>query len=113
MCNFQVGQRVTPITDSKDWTFGISRVPPGPEIILPLLGMVYTIRGIHYYSRYDIFGITLVEIRNPVNHVAGFLAQEPDFCSKNFRPVRETSIECFEKLLAPIPPVKILTPETL
>jgi hypothetical protein len=35
---------------------------------------------------------------------------EAAFNSRNFRPVKPTSIEIFERLLAPMPPLRLLEP---
>jgi hypothetical protein len=50
-----------------------------------------------------LLGLYLVEIINPQAYF-GCDYDEPAFDSRHFRPIKETSIELFEKLLVPINP---------
>ncbi len=73
---------------------------------LPKLHMVYTIR--HMREAHDLLGLCFYEIVSPPAQFSeGFV--EPAFNSKNFRPVKRTSIEVFEKFLAPTsaPPLHV------
>jgi hypothetical protein len=64
----------------------------------PVLQGIYTIRSMR--EVHDLIGLCFYEIRSPHAHFAeGYV--EPAFNSKNFRPVRRTSIEVFERLLLP------------
>ena len=65
---------------------------------LPRLHGIYTIR--HMREAHGLLGLRFHEIVSPHAHFAeGFV--EPAFNSRNFRPVRPTSIAVFEKLLVP------------
>jgi hypothetical protein len=65
----------------------------------PRLDAVYTIRAI--CAELGLVGFYFDEIVNPCAWFNGEFA-EPAFNSKNFRPVRKTSIALFERLLAPV-----------
>ena len=67
---------------------------------LPKLGMVYTIR--HIREAHGLIGLCFFEIVSPPAHFSeGYV--EPAFNSKNFRPVRRTSIAVFEEILQDTP----------
>jgi hypothetical protein len=58
---------------------------------------IYTIRAMREVG--DLVGLMFYELKSPCAEFAeGFV--EPAFNSKNFRPVKPTSIAVFEKLLA-------------
>ena len=72
---------------------------------LPKLHGIYTIR--HTREAHGLIGLCFHEIRSPHAHFSeGYV--EPAFNSKNFRPVKRTSIEIFEKLLAPVDLVEVV-----
>jgi hypothetical protein len=92
--SFQVGQQVVCVnekfSDDKYWRQTVREFPK--------LRSVYTIREIRDGG--NLVGFCFYEIKNPIAlFAAGYL--EPAFNVKNFRPVKKTSIEIFEKLLAP------------
>ena len=64
----------------------------------PQLHSIYTIRDI--CTAGDLVGLYFHEILNP-RAWFGPEFVEPAFNSRNFRPVKRTSIEVFERLLAP------------
>jgi hypothetical protein len=66
----------------------------------PKLGMIYTIRDMRTVE--DLLGLCFFEI---INGHAQFLEGyvEAAFNSRNFRSAKRTSIETFERLLAPVP----------
>src|SRR5439155_19203500 len=65
----------------------------------PVLHGIYTIRSMR--EAHGLIGLCFYEIRSPRDHFAeGYV--EPAFNSRNFRPVKHTSISVFEKLLAPV-----------
>jgi len=70
----------------------------------PKLNTIYTIREIieGYGEQQGLIGFHLYEIVNPLAHFNGYdEKEEPAFDSRHFRPVKPTSIEAFERLLAP------------
>jgi hypothetical protein len=92
--SFHVGQQVVCVDDKfskrEDWRRTVR--------VFPLLHSIYTIREI--VQEGELIGFYFYEITNPRAHFAkGYL--EPAFNSRNFRPVRKTSIEIFERLLVP------------
>jgi hypothetical protein len=92
--SFHVGQQVVCVNDrfSSDmrWRQTVR--------IFPIRNAIYTIREIHVEG--PLAGFCFHEIVNPCTwFAAGF--GEPAFNSRNFRPVKTTSIEVFERLLAP------------
>jgi hypothetical protein len=106
----EIGQRVVCIhvdpSDPVDGGFAPNR---------PYVGMIYTIRKIGLFKagdpweapgligeRYfpqDAYGFCLVEIVNPPHPTLG----EVHFWAHWFRPVKETNISIFKKMLAPVP----------
>ena len=92
--SYHVGQQVVCVND---------RFSPNPGWrqtvrAFPVRNGVYTIREIHCEP--PLVGFCFYEIVNPRTWFAiGY--GEPAFNCKNFRPVKPTSIEVFEKLLAP------------
>jgi hypothetical protein len=93
--SFHVGQQVVCVDDQfspcKYWRSTVKTFPK--------LHSIYTIREIRDAG--DLIGFCFYEFTNPRAHFErGYL--EPAFNSKNFRPVRKTSIEVFRKLLAPV-----------
>jgi hypothetical protein len=94
--SFHVGQQVVCISDV------FSSCPYWRRAVgaLPKLYMIYTIR--HVREAHGLIGLCFYEIVSPRAQFAeGYV--EPAFKSKNFRPAKPTSIEIFEKLLAPAP----------
>ena len=63
-----------------------------------MLNTVYTIREIHVEG--PLVGFCFYQIVNPRTWFAAGYG-EPAFNSRNFRPVKTTSIEVFERLLMP------------
>jgi hypothetical protein len=94
--SFHIGQQVVCISD---------RFSPEPRWrqavrALPKLHMIYTIRDMR--EVHSLLGLCFFEIVNRRARFAeGYV--EAAFNSKKFRPVKRTSIEVFEKLLAPVP----------
>ena len=100
--SFQIGQQVVCVSDrfSTDafWRQSVKT--------LPRLGSIYTIREICEGSglQQGIIGFCLYEIVNPRAYFprnGELVLLEPAFDSKHFRPVKRTSIDVFERLLAP------------
>jgi hypothetical protein len=94
--SFDVGQQVVCVNDAFSpcpyWRRAVSA--------LPKLGMVYTIRSIR--EAHGLIGLCFFEIVSPHAHFSeGYV--EPAFNSKNFRPVRPTSIAVFEEILQDAP----------
>jgi len=92
--SFHVGQQVVCVDGNFSKREGWRRTVRE----FPQLHAIYTIRQI--IDEYELIGFCFYEIRNPRAHFSkGY--HEPAFNSRNFRPVRKTSIEVFERLLAP------------
>lgn len=92
--SFHVGQQVVCISDKFSCDMRWRRTVR----VFPVLNAVYTIREIHVEG--PLTGFCFHEIFNPYTwFAAGF--GEPAFNSRNFRPVKRTSIAVFEQLLAP------------
>lgn len=91
MLDWKVGQQVVCIHH-------IVRAPLN-EMTIPMVGNVYTIRSFSE-SITGAIGVLFEEIRNP-KFDFGWAIVEPSFCPSRFRPVKETSIERFRKMLAP------------
>jgi hypothetical protein len=94
--HFQVGQKVVCIANG---TWEKTKVLV-PDIIVPLKNEIYTVREIYLDPVLDVVGIRLKEIVNKrykyENHPE---PMEPGWFPADFRPIKETSIEVFEKLL--------------
>lgn len=92
--SFDIGQQVVCVNDrfSRDmrWRRTVHK--------FPILNSIYTIREIHVEGR--LVGFCFHEILNPCTWFAAGYG-EPAFNSRNFRPVKSTSIEVFERLLVP------------
>jgi hypothetical protein len=89
-----VGQQVVCVNDA----FSSCPVWRAAVTAFPVLHGVYTIRSIR--EAHGLIGLCFHEIVSPHQYFAeGYV--EPAFNSKNFRPVRRTSIEVFKKLLVP------------
>ena len=88
MSMFYVGQRVVCVSSAPFVPFGCTSV---------YVGNVYTIRRVA--ETYGGLGIWVEEISNP----SAPCGEEWGFFAHRFRPVKDTSIEIFRKLLAPIP----------
>jgi hypothetical protein len=92
--NFQVGQQVICVSDS--WL--PNELWHRTVRTFPQLNSIYTIHEIRRGA--SLIGFCFCEFVNPRAHFrSGCL--EPAFKSQNFRPVRKTSIELFERLLVP------------
>jgi hypothetical protein len=94
--SFDFGQQVVCVSEAFSpcpyWRRAVSA--------LPKRGMVYTIRSIR--EAHGLIGLTFFEIVSPHAHFSeGYV--EPAFNSKNFRPVRRTSIAVFEEILQDAP----------
>lgn len=99
--SFHVGQQVVCINDvfspCEYWRAAVSAFPK--------LHGIYTIR--HMRKAHGLLGLCFYEIVSaPADFSEGFV--EPAFNSKNFRPVKPTSIAVFERLLAPVDLVEAL-----
>jgi hypothetical protein len=94
--SFHIGQQVVCIND---------RFSPEPHWrqavgVFPKLHMIYTIRDMREVQ--GLLGLCFFEIVcRRARFAEGYV--EAAFNSKNFRPVKRTSIDVFEKLLAPVP----------
>jgi hypothetical protein len=100
--SFHIGQQVVCINDEFSpcpyWRRAVSAFPK--------LHMIYTIRDIR--EAHGLLGLCFYEIvSRRAQFAEGYV--EPAFNSKNFRPVKHTSIEVFEKLLVPAlaPPLDV------
>lgn len=92
--SFHVGQRVVCVSDK----FSCDTRWRRTVRIFPVLNGIYTIREIHVEG--PLIGFCFYQIVNPRSlFAAGY--GEPAFNSRNFRPVKATSIEVFERLLVP------------
>ena len=92
--SLHVGQQVVCINDvfapCPYWRAAVSAFPK--------LNGIYTIR--HMREAHGLIGLCFYEIVSPLAEFSeGFV--EPAFNSRNFRPVKPTSIAVFKKLLAP------------
>jgi hypothetical protein len=95
--SFDVGQLVVCIND----VFSPCQYWRSSVTAFPKLNGIYTIRSVR--EAQDLIGLCFHEIVSPPRQFAeGFV--EPAFNSKNFRPVKKTSIEVFERLLRPADP---------
>jgi hypothetical protein len=90
-----VGQRVVAIlpTESKALTTGEVSVK---------VGVVYTISGIILNATGDDIGFHLKEIQMPPVMVLGMGTVMRAFSYRHFRPIDETKIDVFRKLLTPV-----------
>ena len=92
--SFHVGQQVVCVSDRFSSDMRWRRTVR----LFPVLNAIYTIREIHVEG--PLTGFCFHEIVNPCAwFAAGF--GEPAFNSRNFRPVKATSIELFQRLLNP------------
>ena len=92
--SFRVGQQVVCVNDK----FSDDKYWRRTVLAFPKLRSVYTVREIRDAG--DLVGFCFCEIKNPIALFTGGYF-EPAFNVKNFRPVKKTSIEILEKLLAP------------
>ena len=89
-----VGQQVVCVND----VFSPCPVWRAAVTSLPVLHGIYTIR--HIREAHGLIGLCFHEIISPPRDFSeGYV--EPAFNSKNFRPVKRTSIEVFQTLLVP------------
>lgn len=99
MSMFHVGQRVVCIRQCGH------KVPAGCRDAV--VGIVYTIRRVAFAPSFssgkNVLGLWMEEVINPINPNSGC---EFGFVADRFRPVKDTSIEVFRKLLAPMPEVE-------
>lgn len=101
MTNFHVGQMVVCVKDAghnypdirAKWGHILDKMTPAE------IGRIYTVRDVE--TRTHILTLRLEEILGPVvdTHVGPF---EIPYASTSFRPVKETSIQIFRDLVAPI-----------
>jgi hypothetical protein len=93
--SFYVGQQVVCV----DVNFSRERTWRNAVRIFPKLKDVYTIRDMR--AEGDLVGLCFEEIINArANFSSGLV--EAAFDSRKFRPLQRTSIEVFERLLAPV-----------
>jgi hypothetical protein len=91
--SFHVGQQVVCIND----VFSACAYWRAAVSAFPRLHSIYTIRSMR--EAHGLLGLCFYEIASePREFSEGFV--EPAFNSKNFRPVKPTSIAVFEELLA-------------
>ena len=102
---FHVGQKVVCVDDTYPDTWPDNelgyRTPHRPK-----KGYVYTIRNIEPFDTGEFageFGVRLVELVNPTWSWDDRPKAEGCFAARRFRPVSETDISVFEKLLEPEP----------
>jgi hypothetical protein len=93
---FRIGGRVVCIRDDK---FNRNWGPPAPDAKMPVKGCIYTIEDIRPIG--NVIWFAIVELK--CSNIAGLPVL---FASVYFRPVRETSIDCFTALLEK-PPVRL------
>jgi hypothetical protein len=92
--SFHIGQQVVCISDKFSCDMRWRRTVR----TFPVLNAIYTIREIHVEGA--LMGFCFYQIVNPRTlFAAGY--GEPAFNSRNFRPVKATNIEVFERLLNP------------
>ena len=94
--SFHIGQQVVCVSDQFSANPGWRRA----VLSFPQIKAIYTIREIvlgEDVGQPGLIGFCFYEITNPPALELG----EPAFNSKNFRPVRSTNIEVFERLLVP------------
>ena len=92
---FHIGQLIVCIDDNWD----ITRADHN-KVKHPTKGMIYTIRGIQEFETG--VGIVLEEIVNkPLQYHQGF--EEAHWLTHRFRPIKETSIDCFTTILNKVP----------
>jgi hypothetical protein len=101
--SFHIGQQVVCVSER----FSSDAYWRSTVRAFPKLNAIYTIRDIveGYGEQQGLIGFHLYEIVNPRARFAGddeTAKSEPAFDSRHFRPVKPTSIEVFEKLLAPV-----------
>jgi len=94
----RIGQQVVCIR-STGWSTPEGVAPP-PGVIIPEAKRIYTIRGAYDYG--FMLGLCFEEIVNKTFPCTGY-GGEPHFDAAAFRPCKTTSIEIFQKLLAPTP----------
>ena len=100
--SFHIGQQVICVNDQ------FSTDPSWRERVrtFPRLNAIYTIRDIveGVGRQRGLIGFCFYEIVNPVatSRLHENERWEPAFNSKNFRPVKPTSIEIFKELLVPL-----------
>ena len=104
--SFHVGQRVVCVSDKFSCDMRWRRTVR----IFPVLKTIYTIREIH--AEGPLMGFCFHQIVNPCTWFAAGYG-DPAFNSRNFRPVKTTSIEVFERLLTPTDRVTTRTPNDL
>ena len=92
--SFHVGQQVVCVNDK----FSSNQRWRQTVCTFPVRNTIYTIREIHVEA--PLTGFCFHEIVNPRTWFAAGYG-EPAFNSRNFRPVKRTSIDVFERLLAP------------
>ena len=92
--SFHVGQQVVCVSDRFSCDMRWRRTVR----VFPVRNAIYTIREIHVED--PLMGFCFYELANPRTLFAGGYG-EPAFNSRNFRPVKATSIEVFERLLIP------------
>lgn len=95
MSMFHVGQRVVCISDATSGASSSEYLSRG--YVFPVTGCVYTIRFICPIKK----NVLLLE--EIFNRPLPYRTSEPGFGFRHFRPVKDTSIEVFRKLLAPLP----------
>ena len=92
--SFHIGQQVVCVSDQFSSDIRWRRTVQ----LFPVRRAIYTIREIHVEG--PLMGFCFYEIVNPCTWFAAGYG-EPAFNSRNFRPVKKTNIEVFERLLAP------------
>jgi hypothetical protein len=102
MSGFEVGQVVVCVNaEGLEDHARIGRVP--------VEGGVYTVRAVEI--RDGEVALTLAEIVNQVLEWPGGNVGEVAFLASRFRPAKRTSLEDFEKLLAPAPAIRTRKPD--
>jgi len=99
--SLHIGQQVVCVND----VFSACPYWRGAVTAFPVLRGVYTIR--HMREAHGLIGLCFYEIVSPhADFSEGYV--EPAFNSRNFRPVKRTSIDVFERLLVPVRSLEIV-----
>jgi len=104
-CKFVIGQRVVCVEDN--WCLSKEQLLTGVGEYLksvPYKGQILTIRDMIVIDRWVY--LWFEEIRNPEmppDMIVDKRIHEINFWSGHFRPVKETKLDCFQKLLNPTP----------
>ncbi len=96
---FRIGQLVVALATFRARTKDEARLGQFPEE-----GRIYTIRTIETNVPSEIGTITCLRFEEVINPILGYMYcdGEQQFAAQYFRPVKETSIDIFTEMLAPV-----------